>query len=250
MDADPGGFEHQAVGIGQGGVDHEVGDRVEPAEEGEREPAELGVVGHDHHLLPARHHRPLGLDQEQVRVVDPFADDPPRPEDRLADPDPLHHCDRQRAKRHAGPGIDVAADQDEVGLLAGSRKLGDGQAVGHDLHRPAEQGPSDFKRRRPTVEQHRVAVVDQGCRRLADGPFFQGRAGGPLVESRERPPFGRSEYGPAVGPLDGSGQVERFQVAADRALGDAERLDQFVEGREPLAGDPIQEHSTSRLGEH
>ena len=115
----PLGFQDGAIIVGQAGIDHHVVDRVESAEMRQGQAAELRAVGDDDHLLPALHHLTLGLDQQQVRVVDAVGHDPPRAEDRLADPDALHHGDRQRPERDAGPRIDVAADQDEVVLLAG-----------------------------------------------------------------------------------------------------------------------------------
>ena len=71
-----------------------------------------------------------------------------------------------------------------------------GKAVGHDLDRPAEQGPGDFQGGRSAVEQDRVAIVDQGRRCLADGPLLEGRAGRPLVEGRHGPRLGRGDRPP------------------------------------------------------
>ena len=86
-----------------------------------------------------------------------------------------------------GPRIDVAADQDQVGLLARRQELRDRQAVGHDLHRPAEQGPGDLERRRAAVEQDRVAVLEQRGRRPADRPLLGRRGRRPARRTRASP---------------------------------------------------------------
>ncbi len=173
--ATPACFEHRPVLVGQAGIDHDLIDLIQPAQPRQGQPAKLGVVGDDHDFLPARHHLPLGLDQERIRVVDPLGHDPARPQDGRSHPDRLHRGDRQRPERHARSRVDVAADQDQVGLLARSQKLRDRQAVGDDLDAPADQGPGDLERRRAAVEQDRVAVFEQGRRRQADGPLLGGR---------------------------------------------------------------------------
>src|SRR5690554_1062028 len=51
-------------------------------------------------------------------------------------------------------------------------------------------------------------------------------------------------------PLDLPAQVERLQVAAHRALGDPQRLDQLVKRGEPLTRDQVQQVAAASLGKH
>ena len=143
-------------------------DLIQSAQSRQRQPAELGMVRDDHDLLAARHHLALGLDQERVRVVNALGDDAAGTQDGLAHPDRLHRRDRQRPQCDARPRVNVAADQDQVGLLARGEKLRDRQAVGDDLNAPADQGPSDLERRRAAIQEDRVAIFDQSSRRQAD----------------------------------------------------------------------------------
>ena len=107
-------FDHCSVEIRQSVVGHQSLDIAQAAKSGEGQPAELGMVGHQDHLLTASHHLTFGLDQKQIRVVNTFRHDPPRTEDGLTDPDVQHGRDRQRSQRDTGSRIDVTPDQDEI----------------------------------------------------------------------------------------------------------------------------------------
>ena len=146
-------------------------------------------------------------------------------------------------------GIDIAADQDQVGVLARGQQLRDRQAVGDDLDGPARQRAGDFQRGRAAVQEDRIAVVEQCGGRAADRALLGGLGGRPVVEGRHRPDLPRVD-GAAVRALDRTGEVERLQVASDGALGHPERPDQLVEGGKPLPGDQVEELLPARLGEH
>jgi hypothetical protein len=109
------------------------------AQERQRLPPDLRVVGHDDDFIAAPHHLPLGLDQQRVAVEQPLGVQAGHAQDRLLHVDVLHHLNGQRTQRHAGRRVDVAAEHDQVRLAAVGEQVGDRQAVGHDLNRPAHQ---------------------------------------------------------------------------------------------------------------
>src|SRR5262249_21810053 len=70
-----------------------------------------------------------------------------------------------------------------------------------------------------------------------------------ILERRQGAPLARIDR-PPVRSLDLSPQVQRLQVAPDRALGNPQRLDQLVKRRKPLTRDQGQQDPTARLGQH
>ena len=54
-------------------IDDQRVDVAQLAQKRQRLPADLGVVGHDHHLVGTAHHLPFRLDQQQVAVEQPLA---------------------------------------------------------------------------------------------------------------------------------------------------------------------------------
>ena len=139
-----------------------------------------------------------------------------------------------------GSRVNVSPDQDQLGLLVGCQKLRDRQAVGDDLNAPADQGPSDFERGGAAVQKNGVAVFDQSGRGQADRAFFGGRRAGALVKGRHRANLAGVD-GPAVRALDRAGQVERFEIAANRALGNVEPAHQLIQGRIALVSDHLEQ---------
>ncbi len=146
-------------------------------------------------------------------------------------------------------GIDITADQDQVGLLARRQQLRDRQAVGDNLNPPADQCPGNLERRRAAVQENGVAVLEQRRGRQTDGTLFGGRRLGAFVKRRHRPHLAGVNR-PAMSALDRPGQIKRFQIAPDRALGNAQNLHQLVQGRIALPSDQIQKMSATSLGEH
>jgi len=71
----------------------------------------------------------------------------------------------------------------------------------------------------------------------------------PFVERRHRPYLTRVN-GPAMGALDRSGEIERLQIAPDRALGNTQMPDEHFEGRITLTSDQLQQSLATSLGQH
>src|SRR5205085_331050 len=99
----------------------------------QRRPADLGVIGDDDHLVGTAHDLPLRLDQEEVAVEQPLGSDAADRQQGLVDVNVGEHVDGQRSQGDAGPRIDVAAEHDQVRLVAGGEQVGDRQTVGDDL---------------------------------------------------------------------------------------------------------------------
>ncbi len=72
---------------------------------------------------------------------------------------------------------------------------------------------------------------------------------GPFVEGRHRPHLARVDRAP-VRSLDRAGQIERLQIPPNRALGNAQNLDQLVQSRITLAGNQFQQMSATSLSQH
>ena len=207
------------------------------------------MVRDDHHLVGDAQHLPLGLDQQQVAVEQPLGRDAADAQDRLMDVDVVQHPHRQRAEGDARFRIDVAAEDHEVRLVAVGEQRRDGQAVGHDLHRPADQQPGHFQRRRAAVEQHRVAVAHPGDGRLGHRSLF--------VRLRRRPLF-QGRQGRAVADVDGAAVrppqrpllVPVVEIAAQRRFRRLDRLGQIGQGDEAAFADQIQHPLPTFFDQH
>ena len=127
--------------------------------------------------------------------------------------------------------------------------MGDRKTIGDDLDRPTHQGSRDLQRGGPTVKQYRLSILYEFGRGSADGLFLDSSRSDPVFESRHRPNFSRIDR-PAVSSLDRTGKVERFKVAPHRALGDSQRLCQFVKRCEALTSDQIQQKLSSGFRKH
>jgi hypothetical protein len=98
-------------------------------EVGQARVSELRAVGDDDHLVGGLHHRPLGLDQQEVAVVAAPLVDPGDAEDRPPDVQPREHLVGVGPERNAGLRMDIAAHKIRSALSLEVNRL----ATGNEL---------------------------------------------------------------------------------------------------------------------
>ncbi len=85
----------------------------------------LRAVGDEHHMFGTSHHRPLGFDEQQVAVVEAAFIDSRNAQHRAANVEVRKHLIGVRTYADAGPRVDKAANENEIGRFTRREKIRD-----------------------------------------------------------------------------------------------------------------------------
>ena len=133
--------------------------------------------------------------------------------------------------------------------MAAGEQVGDGQAVGDDLHGAADEQPRDFERGGAAVEQNRIPVANTGRGRPGDQALLGDLARGAVLQRGQHRAF-THKHGSAMDALDQSLVVPVIQVAPQSRFRDLHCFRQIRKGDESPLGDQIQHVSPAFLHKH
>src|ERR1017187_7209226 len=200
-----GGVRDYDVGYFQGGeVDH-------------RGAAEFRAVGDDDYLTGHLDHLALVADYQGVAVAETSLRDAADSHDQNVGGDAAQHLLAERSDHEAQAGVQIAARQGHFNFARIVEQLGDGQRIRDGLQGTVLERPRDAGHGGTTIQDDRLAVVDETGRDCADAPLLFGHARALPIEIQVV--AARLDgHGATVNALEEAFFFDGDQVAAHRGL--------------------------------
>lgn len=231
-------------------VDDKCVDFVPFAHTSQARASELGAIGNDDRAIGGSHHAPFGFDEEHVAVEEAFGVHTCHAEECFLDVDRLEHVIRIGSVRDTGAMVDGPAEEDQVDGILGREEVRDGEGVGHDLERAADQLSGEFVSGASAVEEEGVVIVDEGRGGDCDPSFLVPRFVVPSAAALElaNGGAGAGKEDPAVGPFGFPSFFKGFQIATDGRFADIHGRSQVRNGNEAMLANQFAQFGTSRRG--